>query len=138
MNNPEIIKSQRNKSRAEHPTHAADWTPVTLVAAGAGLMERARAARNGHASQLLIGGAHQRAVLMALTNGSSLGEHESPPSATFQVVTGQARLYAVGGPECVVSAGEVVAIPPERHGVAALEDCVILLTVALNEPPPAP
>jgi quercetin dioxygenase-like cupin family protein len=53
-------------------------------------------------------------------------------------VTGQARLYAVRGPECVVSAGEMVAIPTERHGVTALEDCVILLTVALNEQAPGP
>jgi quercetin dioxygenase-like cupin family protein len=116
----------------EHTGHAADSSAVNLAEAGRPLLEQARGATNGHASRLLIGGAHQRAVLMALTAGASLGEHESPPSATFQVVTGQARLYAVDGPQWVVSAGEVVAIPPERHGVLALEDCVILLTVALG------
>jgi quercetin dioxygenase-like cupin family protein len=69
---------------------------------------------------------------MALTAGAELGEHESPPAATFHVVTGSAHLYAVGGPSWTVRAGEVVAVPPERHGAEALEDCVILLTVALG------
>jgi quercetin dioxygenase-like cupin family protein len=114
------------------PNHAADSSAVDLAEAGRALLEQARDAANGHASRLLIGGDHQRAVLMALTSGSALGEHESPPAATFHVVTGQARLYAVDGPQWVVSAGEVVAIPPERHGVVALDDCVILLTVALR------
>jgi quercetin dioxygenase-like cupin family protein len=121
-----------SRSDTDHPTHPADSGAVSLTEAGRSLLEQARAAANGHASHLLVGGEHQRAVLMALTGGSSLGEHESPPAATFQVVTGQARLYAVGGPEWLVSAGEVVAIPPARHGVGALEDCVILLTVALR------
>lgn len=118
--------------RTERTPHAADSVAVNLAQAGQALLEQARAATNGHASQLLVGGEHQRAVLMALTRGSSLSEHESPAAATFQVVTGQARLYAVDGPQWSVSAGEVVAIPPARHGVTAVEDCVILLTVALG------
>ena len=116
----------------DHHPHEADSGTVNLERAGADLLEHARAAANGHASRLLIGGDRQRAVLMALTKGSALGEHESPPAATFQAVTGRARLYAVGGPEWQVCAGEVVAIPPERHGVTALEDTVILLTVSLG------
>jgi quercetin dioxygenase-like cupin family protein len=112
--------------------HPADAAAVDLAATGAQLLDAARAQPNGHASRLVVGGPTQRAVLMALTTGSTLGEHESPPAATFQVVTGRARLYAVDGPSWSVRAGEVVAIPTERHGVEALEDCVILLTVALR------
>jgi len=111
--------------------HAADADTVDLAAAGAALLEEARAQPNGHASRLVVGGPVQRAVLMALVGGASLSEHESPPAATFQVVTGSARLYAVDGPSWTVRAGEVVAIPSERHGAEALEGCVILLTVAL-------
>jgi hypothetical protein len=32
----------------------------------------------------------------------------------------------------VVSAGGLVAIPPFRHGVEAIEDSIVLLTVALR------
>ena len=112
--------------------HPADTEALDLRTVGAALLEEARSASNGHASRLVVGGSVQRAVLMALTAGAELGEHESPPAATFQVVTGRARLYAVDGAEWVVQGGQVVAIPPFRHGVEALEDCVILLTVALR------
>ncbi|KGN37806.1 hypothetical protein [Knoellia subterranea] len=122
---------QDRADRADRADHPADHETVDLVAAGASLLEAARSQANGHASTLVVGGTAQRAVLMALTAGSALGEHDSPPAATFQVVTGSARLYAVDGPSWTVRTGEVVAIPSARHGVEALEDCVILLTVAL-------
>ena len=113
-------------------THPADSQPVDVAQAGQALLDQARGTSNGHASRLVVGGSAQRAVLMALTAGSRLSEHESPPAATFHVVAGAARLYAVDGPELSVRAGEVVAIPGERHGVEALDDCIILLTVALG------
>ncbi|GAB3437413.1 hypothetical protein GCM10027517_08840 [Phycicoccus ginsengisoli] len=112
--------------------HPADHEPLHLERAGTELLQQAQTQPNGHASRLVVGGPAQRAVLMALTAGAELGEHTSPPAATFHVVTGSARLYAVGGASWTVRAGEVVAIPPERHGAEALEDCVILLTVALG------
>jgi len=112
--------------------HPADREALDVGALGAGLLEQARGRANGHASRLVIGGTVQRAVLMALTAGASLGEHESPPAATFHVLSGRARLYAAGAAEWVVAAGQVVAIPPNRHAVEALEDSIILLTVALR------
>lgn len=112
--------------------HPADHEPLDLGRAGAELLGQAREQPNGHASRLVVGGSAQRAVLMALTEGAELGEHQSPPAATFHVVTGSARLYAADGSSWTVRAGEVVAIPAERHGAQALEDCVVLLTVALG------
>jgi quercetin dioxygenase-like cupin family protein len=112
--------------------HPAESGPVLLAASGEALLARARESAGGHASQLLVGGEHQRVVLIALTAGSRLSEHESPPAATFQVVTGRARLYAVDGPGWDVVAGAVVVIPSVRHGVEALEDSVVLLTVTLG------
>ena len=61
--------------------HRAEVEPVVLDRSGAALLERARTAAGGHASELLIGGDHQRVVLMALTAGSRLSEHEAPPAA---------------------------------------------------------
>ncbi len=120
-----------------HRVDVDNSTVVDLTQGGRALLEQAGDASNGHASRLIIGGDHQRAVLMALTKGSSLGEHESPPAATLHLLTGQVRLYGVHGPEWMLSAGQIVAIPAVRHGVTALEDSVMLLTVALS-PPHAP
>ena len=47
------------------------------------------------------------------------------------MLRGRIRLYAGDAAEWFVSAGQVVAIPPERHSVDALEDSAFLLTVAL-------
>jgi quercetin dioxygenase-like cupin family protein len=115
----------------ERTEHVADTAPVDLTDTGQALLAKARETGNGHASQLLIGGSRQRAVLMALTEGAVLSDHDSPPAATFHVVSGTARLYATDGPAWVVTAGQLVTIPATRHGVEALEECVILLTVAL-------
>ena len=112
--------------------HPADHEPLDLRTAGAELLDQARSQSNGHASRLLVGGTAQRAVLMALTEGAARGEPEAPAAATFQVVIGSARLYAAAGTSWTVRAGELVAIPEDRHGARALEDCVILLTVALG------
>ena len=114
---------------SEHP---AEVVPVPLARSGELLLDRARTAAGGHASQLLIGGDRQRVILMALTAGSRLSEHEAPPAATFQVVTGHARLYVVDGPSWEVEEGAVMVIPAARHGVEALQDSVVLLTVALG------
>ena len=72
---------------------------------------------------------HLRQTLIALADGRALGEHESPGEASLQVLRGRVRLHAdaetwEGG------AGDYVLIPPQRHDLAALEDSVVLLTVA--------
>ena len=70
-------------------------------------------------------------ILMALSRGSALAEHESPGEATVQVLTGRIRLTAgdeiwEGGP------GDHLVIPLARHDVTALDDAAFLLTVAVG------
>ncbi len=103
-----------------------------LGALGDALLERARVDLQRKASQSVIHGDRQRAVLMAILAGGGLAEHASPPAATLHVLRGRVRLYAGTEREWFVSTGEVVAIPPERHAVDALDDSVFLLTVALT------
>ena len=67
--------------------------------------------------------------LVALTGGSSLDEHESPGEATVQVLRGRVRLTA-GEVAWEGRAGDLLKIPDARHGLQALEDSAILLTVA--------
>ena len=96
------------------------------------LLDAARNDLQRKASRLVIHGSKQRAVLMAILAGGGLAEHSSPPAATLHVLRGRIRLYAGDAAEWFVSAGQVVAIPPERHAVDALEDSAFLLTVALS------
>jgi quercetin dioxygenase-like cupin family protein len=102
-----------------------------LQKAGEELLATAHESTDGRSSRAVVHGDRMRAVLMALVNGTGLGEHEAPPAATFQVVSGRARLIA-GDQVWEVPAGAVVPIPQERHSVETDEDVVILLTVALG------
>ena len=104
---------------------------VDLDAAADELLAEAAASDARRASRSLLHRDVQRAVLIALSRGAELSEHESPPSATFHVVRGRARLHS-DDEEWVVEAGEWVPIPSDRHAVDALTDCVILLTVSLG------
>jgi quercetin dioxygenase-like cupin family protein len=72
---------------------------------------------------------HLRQTLIALVGGRSLGEHESPGEATLQVLRGRVRLHTEGE-EWDGATGDFLLIPPQRHDLDALEDAVVLLTVA--------
>ena len=102
-----------------------------LHALGAELLAAAAESEEGRASRVVEHGERQRAVLMALNGGASLGEHSSPAAATFHVLSGRARVVA-GDRVWDVPAGGLVPIPPFRHSVETDEDAVILLTVALG------
>ena len=112
-----------------------------LAAEGHVALEQARKSKHGKGTRVLWAGRHQRVVLIAMTAGTALAEHTSPPAASFQVLEGSARLYSAESaaegtrPEWVVDAGQIVRIPDERHGVEALTDCAILLTVSLDPHP---
>ena len=93
-------------------------------------LEAARGAASGRSAQTIHGGRDRslRETLIALVSGCELSEHESPGEATLQVITGRVRLTS-GTAAVDASAGDLLAIPPERHGLLALEDAVVLLTV---------
>jgi quercetin dioxygenase-like cupin family protein len=103
---------------------------VSLPAVQAELLARARAGDAGRAARTLYGdqGTLLRQTLLALVSGAELAAHEAPPEATLHVLDGRVRLSTVDR-DWVLAAGELVAIPPERHGVTALEDSCFLLTV---------
>jgi quercetin dioxygenase-like cupin family protein len=109
-----------------------DATPTTnLPDAGRALLDQARGGRAGRAARTLLPGAHTplKQTLLALIADQSLAEHNTPTAAALQVVTGRVRLVA-GEVALELSEGDHAAIPPARHSVEALEDSVLLLTVA--------
>jgi quercetin dioxygenase-like cupin family protein len=70
-------------------------------------------------------------TLVALCSGHRLPDHEPTGPSTVQVIRGVIRLTGCEGGE-LLSAGEWAPLPSGRSGIEALEDAVILLTVALD------
>jgi quercetin dioxygenase-like cupin family protein len=91
----------------------------------------ARAATNGRSSHTVFGGHDHRLrqTLIALAAGQELAEHESPGEATLYVLAGAVQLTTATD-SIQLSVGDIAVIPDERHGLHALEDCAVLLTVA--------
>ncbi|MGB0972143.1 MAG: cupin domain-containing protein [Mycobacterium sp.] len=93
----------------------------------------ARKTNSGRAAHTIHGGSEHelRQTVMALLAGHELAEHDSPGEATLQVLRGHVRLTA-GEDSWEGKTGDFVAVPPQRHSLAAVEDSAIMLTVLKN------
>ena len=94
-------------------------------------LEAAAKASSGRSAHTVYGG-HEHALrqtLMAMTAGSTMDDHESPGEATLEVLQGRVRVTnSVSGWDG--SPGDLIVLPRERHGLHAVEDSVVLLTVS--------
>jgi quercetin dioxygenase-like cupin family protein len=95
---------------------------MSLEAIAREQLEEAR--RNGGRAANTVFGGH-----IALVTDAELKEHESPGAATLHVLSGRVRLTA-GADSWDGRTGDLIVIPPVRHALSALEDSVVLLTVA--------
>jgi quercetin dioxygenase-like cupin family protein len=106
---------------------------ISLTALAHQHLRTAKEASSGRSAHTVYGGHEHvlRQTLIALAAGRNLDEHENPGEATLQVLHGRVRLTtrdaAWDG-----SPGDHLIIPAGRHGLVALEDCAVLLTVALT------
>ena len=94
------------------------------------LLAKARTSASGRAAHTVYGGqGHElRQTVMAIAAGRSLEDHESPGEATVQVLRG--RVHLTSGDDVMDgSPGDLLVVPPWRHALEALDDCVVLLTV---------
>jgi quercetin dioxygenase-like cupin family protein len=93
----------------------------------------AREAPSGRSAHTVYGG-HEHALrqtVIAIAAGRELAEHDSPGEATVQVLHGRVRLVA-GDSSWEGTPGDLITVPAARHALAAVEDAVVLLTVALR------
>ncbi len=104
---------------------------MSLQALAREQQQRAAAASSGRSARTVWGGHEHvlRQTLIALTANTAMSEHENPGEATLQVMIGRVRLDAEGN-QWEGRQGDLLLIPPSRHSLLALEDAVVLLTVA--------
>lgn len=105
--------------------------PIHLPSAATQLLEVACDSHAGRAGRTLNpgAGAALKQTMLALTAGQSLADHESPTAATLQVLVGRVRL-TFGNSWVELAQGDHAAIPAVRHGLDALEDSAVLISVA--------
>jgi quercetin dioxygenase-like cupin family protein len=90
-------------------------------------LDAARSDQHGRSAGIVAHDGELRQTILALTAGSSLGEHNSPNAATLQVLRGRLRVESPEG-DVEASAGNLWVLTHERHSVHALEDSAFLLT----------
>ena len=94
-------------------------------------LQTARNASSGCASKTVYGG-HKlslRQTVIAVLGGERLIEHENPGEATVFVLQGRVEVSAGKAVSTGVT-GELLILPDARHALAAVEDSVVVLTVA--------
>ncbi|HEY0447837.1 hypothetical protein [Actinophytocola sp.] len=109
-----------------------EQTSVVRIEELAGeLLRQAHQHHSRRAAKTLATGTALRATLIALVEGADLGEHDSPAGATLHTLSGRVRLHT-RSTEWELERGQFAQTPPQRHGLTALTDAVVLLTVALR------
>jgi quercetin dioxygenase-like cupin family protein len=103
---------------------------ASLTELAAEHLAEAHSASSGRSSLTVYGGHEHslRQTLIALAGGKSLGDHSNPGEATLQVLQGKVRL-TTAEESWDGTAGDHLPIPEGTHGLEALEDSVVLLTV---------
>ncbi|MFA9447115.1 cupin [Egicoccus sp. AB-alg6-2] len=103
--------------------------PVDLEAVGAELMQEARD-KSGRSAVTLTpsDGGPLKQTLIALCAGEELTEHPSPGPAAIQVISGTGSLTH-GGASTRLTPGTWAPIPLDKHGLAAEDDLLAILTV---------
>ncbi|MFN3601541.1 MAG: cupin [Dietzia sp.] len=94
------------------------------------ILARAAEAPHGRHAEIIVREGPLRQSLLALTAGTELEEHNSPPAASLYLLRGAVQV--TGETTIDVAAGELLTLTHHRHAVRALEDSVFLLTTVTS------
>lgn len=113
------------------PKKKANMLKSSLTALARQQLAIAKSASSGRSATTVFGGHENvmRQTMIALAAGQQLSEHENPGEATVHVLQGRVRLGSAGN-VWEGSPGDLLIVPDHRHDLEALEDSVVLLTVA--------
>jgi len=92
----------------------------------------ARRAPNGRHAEVLVHDGPLRQSVIALGQGITLAEHNSPPAASIYVIRG--RLRITGDEPVEIAPGQIETLTHQRHAVESLDDTVFLLTTVTSVP----
>ena len=103
----------------------------SLTAAAREQLANAHRASSGRSAETVYGGHEHvlRQTVVALVAGERMDEHENPGEATVYVLRGRVQLVAADTTWDGRS-GDLLIVPDARHSLLAVDDAVVLLTVA--------
>lgn len=104
---------------------------LSLSALARQQLDLARSSSSGRSAATVFGGHEHvlRQTVIALIGGRRLDEHVNPCEATVHVLSGRVSLSAAGT-AWNGSPGDLLIVPDAVHSLEALEDSMVLLTVA--------
>ncbi len=104
---------------------------LSLDALARELLERAAGANGGRTAQTVVGGHEKvlRQTVIAMVKDAALTEHANPGEASLHVIRGRVLLTA-GEQSWEGRDGDLLIVPDAPHGLQAVQDSVVLLTVA--------
>lgn len=104
---------------------------VSLTALMRQHLEKAKRSPNGRSASTMYGGHEHilRQTMIALCAGTRLQEHDNPGEATLQVLQGRITLVTESA-SWNGSPGDLIFVPDAVHALEAVEDSVVVLTVA--------
>ena len=103
----------------------------SLTALARNQLDLARAASSGRSATTVYGGHEHilRQTMIAIASGHKLDDHANPGEATVHVLHGRVTL-ATNSTSWEGTAGDLLIVPNATQSLEALEDAVVLLTVA--------
>jgi quercetin dioxygenase-like cupin family protein len=86
---------------------------------------------HGRSAQIVVHDGPLRQTVIALTKGTRLAEHNSPPAGSILVLRGTVGVSTADQVD-TLPAGFLATLTHDRHGVEALSDAALLLTTVTN------
>jgi len=107
---------------------------LSLTALVRAQLELARRSSSGRSAKTVFGGHEHmlRQTVIAICADHKLDEHVSPGEATVHVLQGRVRLVTDTA-SWEGSPGDLLIVPEAPHSLEALQDSIVLLTVAKSD-----